>query len=213
MSHNDHGNCGDEHHHHDHDHAPESANSDNLYSYIDHPNVRILNAADDAKVLKPWDQRLDESVYLQSDADDQLIIRVPFTGSVKLRSVLIKAGPGGQTPSKVALFANEDTLDFNDVADRKATHEFAIVQSREIGDYAVKPARFSNLSSVTLFFSASQGAETIQIYYLGFLGSFSQRKEAPSVIIYEAQANPATAEKIPGIKDDFGVDQIGYGGA
>jgi hypothetical protein len=75
---------------------------------------------------------------------------------VKLRSVLIKAGPGGQTPSNVALvclfhplyflgcaltstqFANEDTLDFNDVADRKATQEFAIVQSREIGDYAVK---------------------------------------------------------------------------
>jgi len=31
------------------------------------------------------------------------IIRVPFTGSVKLRSLLLKSGPGDQTPAKVAL--------------------------------------------------------------------------------------------------------------
>lgn len=64
MSHNSHGHCNDEHqgHDHDHDHTPESQGSDNLYSFIDHSNVRILNAVDDAKILKPWDQRLDESV-------------------------------------------------------------------------------------------------------------------------------------------------------
>ena len=31
------------------------------------------------------------------------IIRVPFTGSVKLRSLLLKSGPGDHTPAKVAL--------------------------------------------------------------------------------------------------------------
>jgi hypothetical protein len=64
MSHNSHGHCDDEHHGHDHghDHTPESQGSDNLYSYIDHPNVRIFNAVDDAKILKPWDQRLDEDI-------------------------------------------------------------------------------------------------------------------------------------------------------
>jgi hypothetical protein len=31
------------------------------------------------------------------------IIRVPFTGSVKLRSLLLKSGPGDQTPAKVKL--------------------------------------------------------------------------------------------------------------
>ncbi|KAF8581067.1 DUF1000-domain-containing protein [Ramaria rubella] len=215
MSHN--GHCSNEHNHnhdhnHDHEHSPESSNSDNLYSYIDHPNVHILNAVEDAKVLKPWNQRLDETIYLESDADDQVIIRVPFTGSVKLRSVLLKAGPGDHTPSKVALFANEDALDFSDVSDRNPTQELAVAQSREVGDYAVKPAKFSNVSSITLFFPGSQGADTIQIYYVGFLGSFSQRKEAPSVILYEAQANPADHEKIPGTESGFNTDQIGYGG-
>lgn len=31
------------------------------------------------------------------------IVRIPFTGSVKLRALLVKAGPADQTPAKVAL--------------------------------------------------------------------------------------------------------------
>lgn len=43
------------------------------------------------------------------------IIRIPFTGAVKLRALLLKAGPAGQTPAKVALVrlvvcANAHTL-------------------------------------------------------------------------------------------------------
>jgi hypothetical protein len=60
-----------------------------------------------------------EQKYLESDADDQMyalgnpawvvsdddwrILRVPFTGSVKLRALLLKAGPGDKTPAKVSL--------------------------------------------------------------------------------------------------------------
>lgn len=40
---------------------------------------------------------------IESDADDQLIIRVPFTGSVKLKSILLRSGPEDQTPAKIAL--------------------------------------------------------------------------------------------------------------
>ena len=31
------------------------------------------------------------------------ILRISFTASVRLRALLLKAGPGGQTPSKVNL--------------------------------------------------------------------------------------------------------------
>ena len=41
--------------------------------------------------------------HIESDADDQLILRVPFTGSVKLRSLLLRAGPLSQTPTKIRL--------------------------------------------------------------------------------------------------------------
>ena len=35
--------------------------------------------------------------------NENSIVRIPFTGSVKLRSLLLKSGPGEQTPEKVAL--------------------------------------------------------------------------------------------------------------
>ncbi|KIJ51040.1 hypothetical protein M422DRAFT_204047 [Sphaerobolus stellatus SS14] len=211
MSHNHGDHCHDEHHDHDHV-ADTGGNADTLYQYIDQPNVRILNAVADKNILKPWNQRLDEEVFVESDADDQLIIRIPFTGSVKIRSILIKAGPGDQTPSNVAVFPNFDILDFDEISNSKPIQEFSIPQNRDVGEYAVKPAKFSNVSSVTLFFPASQGANTVRIYYIGFLGVFSHHtREAPKNIVYEAQANPADHPKVPGT-GMFGTSSLGGGG-
>jgi hypothetical protein len=86
------------------------------------------------------------------------IVRVPFTGSVRLRAILLKAGPASHTPSKVLLvscdrsyhfvgvsfisitwqFANEMNLDFDDAADRVPTQEVNIVETRQVGEYAIK---------------------------------------------------------------------------
>ncbi|KAK0544141.1 hypothetical protein OC846_005619, partial [Tilletia horrida] len=67
-----------------------------------------------ARTIKPWDQRLDETAFLETDADDQTIIRVPFTGVVKLRSLFVKAGPQDHTPDAIYLFPNVENLDFAD---------------------------------------------------------------------------------------------------
>ncbi|KAI0049010.1 DUF1000-domain-containing protein [Auriscalpium vulgare] len=200
MSHNhDHGSHADHGHDHDHDHADEGGPQDNLYIHIDRQNVVALNALGEGhEVIKPWHQRLDEQVYLESDADDQLILRIPFTGSVKLRSLLLKAGPGDQTPAKVTLFANADNLDFSDTTEKEPTQEFVVAQGREVGEYALKPAKFPNVSSVTLFIPASQGADITRIYYVGFVGVWSERKENPVITVYESQANLADHEKIQG---------------
>jgi len=195
---------------HDHDHHGQSdvGPQDNLYTHIDRSNVVALNALGGGPaVIKPWHERLDEQVSLESDADDQMILRVPFTGSVKLRALLLKTGPLEQTPVKVMLFANEDNLDFEDVTDKRATQEFNIAQAREVGEYAVMAAKFSNLSSITLFFPASQGADTTQIYYVGFLGHWIERKNNPIITVYETQANLADHEKIQGTDGAFNSPQ------
>ncbi|KZT19231.1 DUF1000-domain-containing protein [Neolentinus lepideus HHB14362 ss-1] len=212
MSHHHHDNCGHEAHDHDHDHGhghdEPGGPKDNLFIRIDRPNVVALNADKEGpEVIKPWDKRLDEEVFVESDADDQLIIRVPFTGSVKLRAVLLKTGPADQTPAKVLLYANENNLDFSDATDKKPTQEFAVAQGREVGEYSVMPAKFSNITSITLFFPASQGADTTRIYYVGFLGSWSERKENPVITVYEAHANLADHEKIRGTEGNFSAPQ------
>jgi len=205
--HHDHGgSCGDESHghdHHGHDHGvpEEQGHRDNLWARIDRDNVVVLNAESGkgSDVIKTWDARLDEEVYLESDADDQMIIRVPFTGSVKLRALLLKAGPGDQTPAKVALYSNVEHLDFSDIAERKPTQEFNVAQSRELGEYHVMPAKFPNVTSITLFYPASQGADTTKIFYVGFLGSWTERKDTPVVAVYEVKPNLADHEKIQGM--------------
>jgi len=74
MAHNHHS-CGDEHHH-DHDHheeANERGFQDNLYTHINKTNVVALNSTGKGnEVIKPWNERLDEQKYLESDADDQM---------------------------------------------------------------------------------------------------------------------------------------------
>jgi len=121
--------------------------------------------------------------------------------------LLLKTGPTDQTPTKVVLFANEASLDFEDAADKTPTQEFNVAQGREVGEYVVKVAKFSNLSSITLFFPASQGADTTKLYYVGFLGQWSERKNNPVVTVYEAQANLADHEKIQGMDGTFSAPQ------
>lgn len=196
-------------HDHDHDHdATDLGPLDSLYSHIDRPNVVALNAIQPGEVIiKPWNKRLDETQFLESDADDQMIITVPFTGSVRLRSVLLKTGPGDQTPRKVHLFANGENLDFDDTEHTKPTQEFEIARGREIGEYTVKTVKFSNVSSLTLFFPEGQGAETIRVYYLGFFGHWTERKNNPIITVYEAQANVADHPKIQGTEGNFNTSQ------
>ncbi|KAF8802423.1 DUF1000-domain-containing protein [Phlegmacium glaucopus] len=201
---------------HDHDHTHELTSDlgsqDNLFLHIDRDNVVALNTSGSGSVvIKPWHARLDETQFIESDVDDQIILRIPFTGSVRLRALLLKAGPGAQTPSKLSLFANNASLDFDDVSDKTPTQEFNVPQSRDVGEYAVKnshfgitrTAKFSNLSSITLFIPASQGAENTRVYYVGLLGSWTEHKQKPVITVYETQANLADHEKIQGLDGMF----------
>ncbi|KAI0782267.1 DUF1000-domain-containing protein [Abortiporus biennis] len=196
MSHNhNHEGCSDGHNHD----IPESEGfRDNLFSKIDRQNVVALNVENrpGSDVIKPWSDRLDEQVYIESDADDQIIIRIPFTGSVKLRALLLKAGPTDQTPAKVAIYGNLENTDFSDIVDIKPTQEFNVAEGRDVGEYHVMPAKFPNVTSVTLFFPASQGAETTRIYYIGFLGQWSERKSEPLIAVYESKPNLADHPKL-----------------
>ncbi|KDQ13483.1 hypothetical protein BOTBODRAFT_33501 [Botryobasidium botryosum FD-172 SS1] len=189
---------GDGDHDHDHDHGISDVQPNSLFSKIDLPNVSVLNSDHPAQnAIKPWSSRLDENTYIESDADDQLIIRIPFTGSVKIRSILIKSGPEAHTPSKISAFVNLDILDFDDAESKQPAQEFDIVQSREVGEYAVN-SKFSRAQTLTLFIPSAQGADTARIYFIGILGEFTQLTEQPLISIYEANANPADHEKIKG---------------
>ncbi|CAG8591796.1 3269_t:CDS:2 [Paraglomus occultum] len=101
---------GDHDHDHDHD-GPDRGAEESLFSQINQENVRCLNESEPGagkKVIKPWHERNDTTKYVESDADEQLIFFIPFTGSVKLKSILIKGGPGDSCPAKLKAQVSAD---------------------------------------------------------------------------------------------------------
>ena len=93
MSHHCHdehaGHGGDGHHEHDHDHGEHDHSDDitpalqfSLYQHISFDDIHTLNEASEgsgrAIVKKTWAERLSAEPELESDADEQLLITVPF---------------------------------------------------------------------------------------------------------------------------------------
>jgi hypothetical protein len=166
------------------------------------------------KTIKPYDRRSDEVDYVESDADDQLIIKIPFVGAVKLRSIMIKAGPTDSTPTEIHLFSNSETLDFEEASNEtiKATQKLSsVVVTRDVITYPLKAAKFNNVRSITLFIPSSMGGDTSRIYFIGFKGEWlgQQRREGPSNIVYESAPQVKDHMKIPGT--DAGAHSLGPG--
>jgi hypothetical protein len=166
-----------------------------------------------AVVKKTWAERLQEQPELKSDADEQLLMQIPyakylssrirlacltlchsFTGQVKLHSIRIRTSNSSSAPQTLKVFINRDDLDFSSASDLSAIQEFNLSQTSEIQDIPVKRAVFGKVQSLTLFFvdNFGQGEEDVtRITYLGFKGEWMQLGRAPTNIIYEAAANPS----------------------
>ncbi|KAI5480900.1 hypothetical protein MNV49_006709 [Pseudohyphozyma bogoriensis] len=190
------GACGCE----DDDHLVAEGDLQSLFSHIDRDRVVGLNTESDPKVvIRPWDERSQEDEFVESDADEQLILHIPFTGSIKLRALVIKSGPVGHTPDKVKIFVNQ-TLDFDEAGSTEATQTIDIPVSREAVEYALRPAKFPAVQHLTLFFPSNNGEDTSRISFVGFKGEYSPLTRDPIITVYEAQANPADHAKIKGLE-------------
>jgi len=216
--HHSHGqSCNSESHDHDHSHGGEHSHDDDLtpaiqsslYQHIEFDKIVTFNEAalgsGKAIIQKPWDRRLDTSTVLESDADEQLLIYVPFTGDVKLHSILIRADPSPSAPRTLKLFTNRDDLDFSSAADMRAVQTLVIPlppPGQDVLELPVKRALFNNTHSLTLFFedNHSDGEEDVtSLSFLGFKGDFTRLRKDAVVAFYEAAANPADHKNlVPG---------------
>eukprot|EP00294_Goniomonas_avonlea_P009671 CAMPEP_0114541650 /NCGR_PEP_ID=MMETSP0114-20121206/1416_1 /TAXON_ID=31324 /ORGANISM="Goniomonas sp, Strain m" /LENGTH=210 /DNA_ID=CAMNT_0001725897 /DNA_START=8 /DNA_END=640 /DNA_ORIENTATION=+ len=165
-----------------------------LFDCIDVARVRSLNADPDhvaAHCIKPFDQRTDVTKYCYSDCDEQLIIVIPFTGLMRLKSIVIVGGPGDECPSSVKLFANREDIDFDTAEDLPPlqTIELAPQQTVEM-EYPLKISNFNNVHNLTLFFPGNFGAEFTRINYIGIKGIFKMVKTEAVAAIYELRPQP-----------------------
>lgn len=95
-----------------------------LFQKIDLLNLECLNTEQSASnVFKSYENRLDFSLFVESDCDQELLFNIPFTGNVKLKGIRIAGSNDDSHPRKVRLFKNRTKMTFDDVT-AKADQEF-----------------------------------------------------------------------------------------
>ncbi|KAI1083787.1 DUF1000-domain-containing protein [Whalleya microplaca] len=213
--------CRDEHaghggHGHDHDHEHDHSDDitpalqHNLYQHIKFDYINTFNEtrtnSGKAIVKKTWAERLEPEPELVSDADEQIIMTIPFTGQVKLHSIILRTSASASAPRTLKVFINRQDLDFTTAADRTATQTLQLSQTSEIQEIPVKRALFARVQSLALFFvdnfsthvgdsddsdsAQDEEAESTRLSYLAFKGQWMALGRAPAQILYEAAPNP-----------------------
>lgn len=209
MSCHDHS-CG--HEHDDADHVrPGEGQQDLLYLAIDREQVTALNESipgSGAATIKPYDERNDETRSLVSDLDDDMLINIPFAGSVALRALLIKSGPADETPRAIHLYKNMDQLQLDDAAAESPAPTQKLTSIPEARDFVEIPllaARFNDVQSITLYIPGSRGGEQgtsdphSRIYFIGFRGETRVLHRAgPQNIVYEAAPRATDHTRVRG---------------
>ncbi|KAI0654416.1 DUF1000-domain-containing protein [Cubamyces menziesii] len=184
----------------------------NLYGSIDKYNVHGLNLTipeDAQNIIKPWNEREDTSKFAESGVDDQVIIHIPFTQNVRLRSILLKLGRGEMTPRRLRIYANRTNIvDFSEAEEITPQLNISLLEGETaVHEYQLRAASFANVHSVSLFFSDSVGGDALRLYYIGFRGdSRSQRKEGTEKLEIPA-ANAADARLIDRLQEKSGGQQ------
>ena len=206
------------------DHALAAADTggDSLYAYIDIPKVRqawaprlllrqdppraqvrSLNEEEpgsQAGPFKPWDKRqFREPHILSADDDPELILHVPFTCGVQLRSICIAGGgPGGSAPAAVRIFTDREDIDFavgHSLKPAQEINPLAMDLDAEL-DNPLLPSKFRCVTSVTLFFTDSHDGEATRINYIGFKGKMMRHKQQPVQAVYELIGAPTPADPL-----------------
>ncbi|CAG9784440.1 unnamed protein product [Diatraea saccharalis] len=190
MSHN---HCHDDHHDHDHSSSEEMGIQYNLYQKIDKDNLQCLNESIEGSgktVFKPWDKRLDRTNFVESDADEELLFNIPFTGNVKLKGIRIASEDTEYHPNKLRLFKNRPNMTFDDVTmDPDQVFELQR-DSESLLEYSPKVVTFSSVSHLTMHFPSNFGADTTKIYYIGLRGEWTPgHRHGVTICTYEARPN------------------------
>lgn len=178
---------------HNHDETPEMGLQYSLYTKIDLDNLQCLNETveDSGKsIFKPWEDRLNLEKFVESDADEELLLNIPFTGNVKLKGVIVIGGEDKTHPSKMRLYKNRPYMTFDDTS-LPADQEFDLhPDSSGTLEYSTMVVKFSTVHHLTIHFPSNFGSDTTKLFYIGLRGEFSPaHRHGVTICTYETQPN------------------------
>eukprot|EP00262_Sarcandra_glabra_P002703 TRINITY_DN1310_c0_g1_i2.p1 TRINITY_DN1310_c0_g1~~TRINITY_DN1310_c0_g1_i2.p1 ORF type:complete len:200 (+),score=26.64 TRINITY_DN1310_c0_g1_i2:70-600(+) len=145
-----------------------------LLDFVDWTGVECLNQNTNQGLANALKQgyREDEGLCLESDADEQLLIYIPFMQVIKLHSIVIK-GSEEEGPRMVKLFANKEHMGFSNVNDFPPSDSAVLTPDNLKGKPVVlKYVKFQNVRSLTIFIEDNQcGADITKVQKIVLYGT------------------------------------------
>ncbi|KAG9047610.1 hypothetical protein FS837_001868 [Tulasnella sp. UAMH 9824] len=152
-------------------HAPKAdessgapASSVSLLEYLDLSQANCLNEKPDHTLtsIVGIKVRNFSAAYLESDADEQLLISLPFNQIVRVRSIVIHTKEAQKGPKDIKVDINKPSIGFSDIEDAK---EPAVVQEITVPEDFVaegkhihlRLVRLQQVSSLHIFVSSNHG--------------------------------------------------------
>jgi len=134
-----------------------------LYDQLELPQCHCLNESSEHTIRHCLDPG---PGFLESDADEELLLTIKFMQAVKVSGIVVEAavgdngGPDVDTaPTSLKLFKNKVGLDFDSAKSDKPTEEVALSAS-DVKSGAKKELRFVNFQGVqelSIFIGANHG--------------------------------------------------------
>lgn len=151
--------------------------------------------------MRPFKDRKNDSIPpTRSSHGKELVIYIPFTGEIRIKSVCVIGGEDGTAPSKLKLYKDVEAVDINILEDKKPVQIIDLSEVNPNGEleYMVNMSKFNNVSNIVVGFDENFGAPNTSIQFLGFKGEKLREKVKVVQTVYEIQANIAEFKKIHG---------------
>ena len=159
------------------------------------------------KIFKDKDEMLDKKYFCESNEDDpELLINIPFYTQVAIKSMVLIGGEDGTAPSKVKLYVNATNPDF-DLLEGKPTHQIDTAENPD-GSlvYNLPQFKFGAVWNLTLIIPSCIDSDHSKIYYIGFEGIVSKkRQKIPLNIMVEVK----NSNKIEGLEEGTNTAEVG----
>lgn len=186
--------------------------------------LNVQNAREEwSQVFKSNETRYEVKPVLQSDADEQFILHIPFlNGSVKLHSIILRTN-ALHCPKTIQVWKNSPHIDFDNVEDFKpqfsAVHPqvgvgydaeddmpTVIASDSDFVEHFVPRHVFSGVQHLTLFVKdAYDDKDESWLHLVELRGEFTELSKDPVITLYELAANPADHKAVESVGFQMGI--------
>ena len=150
---------------------------DDLVEQLEMPQCQCLNMSSDhtLKHCLTMESRDVADAWLESDADEELLVTLKFMQAVRISAIIVATRPDDvdHAPKEVKLFVNKVDLDFDSAKSDKAVQELTLSKSSAVSGERceLRFVNFQNVQELGIFVGSNQGGgEITRIGKLAVLG-------------------------------------------